>query len=180
MLKIIIPSTEFYNEETSEFIIIKTQELLLEHSLVSISKWESKWEKPFLDKTQKTSEETLDYIKCMTITQNVKPEVYLALSQDNVSDIMTYIQSSRSATTFGKDKNSSASREIITSELIYYWMINYNIPVEFEKWHLNRLLNLIRICSIKSQPPKKMSKSQIMSRNKSLNDARRAKLHTKG
>lgn len=179
MLKIIVPETEWFNSATNEFITMKPQELLLEHSLLSISKWESKWEKPFLNKTERTSKEILDYIRCMTITQNVKPETYLSLSQDNIDQIIKYIDSPNSATTFRED-NTPGSREIITSEIIYYWMISYHIPVEFEKWHLNRLLNLIKICSIKNQPPKKMSKSQIMSRNRALNEARKAQLNTKG
>ena len=175
----IIP--ERYDEVKEEFIPAKTQTLQLEHSLVSISKWESKWCKSFLHTSDKTYEETLDYIKCMTITQNVKEEVYDRLTTGNVKQIKDYINAPMTATTFSKDRNAGKSgREIVTSELIYHWMIALNIPFECQKWHLNRLLTLIRVCEIKKSPPKKMSKKELMSRNAQLNAARRKQLNTKG
>lgn len=181
MLEITIPSQELFNEATNEFIYIKEQTLKLEHSLVSISKWESKWLKPFLDKEPKTQEETIDYIRCMTITQNVDPLVYYGVTSDNVNSVSEYIDSPMTATWFSKAQDRPrGNREIVTSELIYYWMIALNIPMECQKWHLNRLLTLIRICNIKNQDPKKMSKSAIMSNNKALNAARRAKHNTRG
>jgi hypothetical protein len=132
-----------------------------------------------LSKDQKTLEETIDYIKCMTITQNVDDEVYSRLSDKNIQEINDYIGKPMTATTFSKRPNN-ISREIITSELIYYWMIALQIPMECQRWHLNRLLTLVQVCNIKNEPPKKMSKREIMSRNASLNAARRNKLHTKG
>ena len=180
MLQIVIPETEYYNERNAEFVTLKAETLQLEHSLVSLSKWESKWHKSFLTKDEKTYEETLDYIKCMTITQNVKPEVYQRLTQKNVSDINDYIANPMTATTFSENRNGRGSRERITSELIYYWMIALNIPFECQKWHLNRLLTLIRVCEIKNQPPKKMSKAELTSRNAALNAARRKQLNTRG
>lgn len=181
MLQIKIPlSPEGWDEEKNEFVEPKVQVLQLEHSLVSLSKWESKWCKPFLSKTPKTSEETMDYIKFMTITQNVKPEVYERLTQSNIDEINRYIESPMTATTFVEDKNGKSSREIITSELIYYWMVALQIPFECQKWHLNRLITLIRVCNIKNAPPKKMSKRDIMSRNAALNAARRKQLNSKG
>ena len=180
MLQIVIPQMECFNEKTSEFVTLKAETLQLEHSLVSLSKWESKWHKSFLTKEEKTYEETLDYIKCMTITQNVKPEVYQRLTQKNISDINDYIANPMTATTFSENRNGKGSRERITSELIYYWMIALNIPFECQKWHLNRLLTLIRVCEIKNQPPKKMSKAELVSRNAALNAARRKQLGTRG
>ena len=179
MLTIEIPDQEFFNEETQEFFTMKGQVLQLEHSLVSLSKWESKWNKPFLSKEDKTVEETMDYIKCMTITQNPKPYIYNLLTDKNVLEIKNYIDAPMTATTFS-NTNQGRSREIVTSELIYYWMISLNIPMKCEKWHLNRLLTLIRVCNIKNGPAKKMSKKEIMSRNAALNAARRKKLNTKG
>lgn len=180
MLQIDVPERELFDEKTQQFITVHATTLTLEHSLVSLSKWESKWCKPFLGKGEKSNEETLDYIRCMTLTQNVNPNVYLALTNTNIEKIRNYIDSPMTATTFREDKNAPKSREIITSELIYYWMIALNIPVEFQKWHLNRLLTLIRVCNIKNQPPKKMSQRQIMANNTALNNARRKALHTKG
>lgn len=178
MLNIVVPDQEFFDEETQEFFTLKGQTLQLEHSLVSLSKWESKWNKPFLSKTEKTLKETIDYIKCMTITQNVKPYIYDMLTNENILDINKYIDSPMTATTF--NVHNTPSREIVTSEIIYYWMISLNIPLECQKWHLNRLLTLIRVCNLKNAPSKKMSKKEIMSRNAALNAARRKKLNTKG
>ena len=180
MLEITIPAVEKWDELNQEFIYTKAQTLRLEHSLVSLSKWESKWNKPFLSKQDKTQEEILDYIKCMTTTQNVDPDIYKCLTIDNMMEIKNYIEAPMTATTFTKDKNGKANREIVTSELIYYWMIALNIPFECQKWHLNRLLTLVQVCNIKNQPPKKMSKKEIMSRNAALNAARRQQLNTKG
>ena len=180
MLRITIPAVEQWDEAKQEFIYTKEQTLSLEHSLVSLSKWESKWCKPFLTKQEKTFEETLDYIKCMTLTQNVDPEVYNYLTNGNIKEINEYIEAPMTATYFSDEKTSKISREQVTAELIYYWMIALNIPFECQKWHLNRLLTLIKVCNIKNQPPKKRSKKDIMSRNAALNAARRKRLNTKG
>ena len=171
---------EQYDEAKDEFIPAKEQTLRLEHSLVSISKWESKWCKAFFSNKDMTEEETIHYIKCMTLTQNVDPEVYNHISPSNTEEIRNYITAPMTATYLNKDSKGSPSRETITSELIYYWMIALNIPVEFEKWHINRLITLIHVCNIKNQPPKKMSKQELASRNRALNKARRQKLNTKG
>lgn len=179
MLKITIPGREMFNEKTQEFFNTKEYTLQLEHSLVSVSKWESKWNKPFLDKKPKSIEETIDYIRCMTITQNISPDVYNNLTQENIDAVNKYIDAPMTATTFSNNKGK-INNEVITSELIYYWMTALNVPMEAQKWHLNRLLTLIRVCNVKSQPGKKMSKRDIMQRNASLNAARRAKLNSKG
>ena len=181
MLLIHIPGSEKFDESKNEFIYTKDTTIQLEHSLVSLSKWESKWHKPFYHPTnKKTNEEVLDYVRCMTLTKNVKPETYFALTNENVDQIQEYINDPMTATTFGADQQTTPNREIITAELIYYWMISYNIPVEFEKWHLNKLLALIKVCSIKNSKPKKMTKRQIMNQNAALNAARRQKLKSKG
>lgn len=179
MLTITVPARELFDDRTNEFIYTKAHTLQLEHSLVSISKWESKWHKPFLTKETKTEEEMRDYIRCMTITQNVDPSVYLGLSRNNLVQIKQYIDDTMTATTFN-DKNKKQNHQVITSELIYYWMVSLNIPFECQKWHLNRLLTLIHICDIKNTPAKKMSRRDVMSRNTALNAARRAKLGTRG
>ena len=180
MLRITVPAVELWDEARQEFIQTKEQTLQLEHSLVSLSKWESRWCKPFLSKYEKTTEQVLDYVRCMTITQNVNPDVYYRLSNDNIQQINAYIDAPMTATTFREDKTGKRGREIITSEIIYYWMIAYNIPPEYQKWHLNRLLTLIRVCDIKNQPPKKRSKRDIMATNAALNAARRKQLGTRG
>ena len=180
MLEIVIPGAEQWDEVKQEFISTKEQTLKLEHSLVSLSKWESKWCQPFLSKKEKTVEQTIDYIKCMTLTQNVDPNVYNLLTKDNILKINEYISAPMTATTFHQENRGGGNGEIITSELIYYWMVSLNIPFECQKWHLNRLFTLIKVCSIKNQPPKKMSKKDILSRNASLNAARRKQLNSKG
>lgn len=180
MFTLVIESREMFDDSKNEFIKTKKQVLQLEHSLVSLSKWESKWQKPFLSKEDKTSEELLDYIRCMTITQNVDPNVYRAITNSNIQSISKYISSPMTATTFSNNIKTNNRREIVTSELIYYWMVSYNIPMECQKWHLNRLLTLIRVCSIKNTPPKNMSKSEIMNRNRALNAARRKKYNSRG
>ena len=180
MLKLVIPAREYWDESKNEFIQCKEQTLQLEHSLVSLSKWESKWNKSFLFRQEKTYEEIVDYIKCMTITQNVKPEVYYSLTKDHYEQVQKYISAPMTATTFSVEQNKRSGGEVVTSELIYYWMITLNIPMECQKWHLNRLLTLIRVCNIKNQPPKKMSKRELMSRNAALNAARRKRHNTKG
>ena len=180
MLRITIPEIEQYNEETEEFIISKAQVLQLEHSLVSLSKWESTWCKPFLTKKEKTVEESIDYVRCMTLTQNVDPEVYTRITPDIVDRVAKYIEAPMTATTFSSKSNQPTSHEVVTAELIYYWMIAYNIPFECQKWHLNKLMTLINVCSIKNEPPKKMGKKALMNRNTALNAARRQSLNTKG
>ena len=181
MLSILVKSQEFYDEQTQEFVYIKGQNLQLEHSLVSISKWESKWKKPFLSSDyKKTNEEVLDYIRCMTITQNVNPIIYYCLSSKNLKDINDYIDDSMTATWFNSNREKKRSREVLTSELIYFYMFSFRIPKECEKWHLNRLITLIQIFSIKNEPDKKMSKKAIMNRNRELNAQRRKSLGSKG
>lgn len=184
MLEIKIPAQEFYDEQTQEFVNTPERTLHLEHSLISLSKWESKWQKPFLDKNQqKSREETLDYIRFMTLTKNVPPEVYLALTSENLEDIKNYIEAPMTATTFNERQSStrSSSRgEIVTSELIYYQMIAANIPMECQKWHLNRLVTLIRICSIKNTPPKKMSKAEMLNQRRAINAQRRQQFGNSG
>ena len=180
MLEITIPDVELFDEVKGEFIYRKGATLKLEHSLVSLSKWESKWGKPFLSKVEKSYEETIDYIKCMTLTQNVDPHVYEIIDQDSITKINNYINKPMTATTFSNEPKSKGNKETITAELIYYWMVALNIPFECQKWHLNRLFTLIKVCNIKNQPPKKMSKREIMARNTALNAARRKQLNTKG
>lgn len=180
MLTITVKETEFYNEASNEFIKVPSTELQLEHSLLSLSKWESKWNKPFLSKDDRTFEETLDYIRCMTINKNVNPIVYTALSNENVQAVIDYIKAPATATWFSEDKEARPSREVITSELIYYWMIALNIPFECEKWHLNRLMTLVRVCNVKNAAPKKQSPKSNANRRSALNAQRRAALNSRG
>ena len=179
MLKIRIPSLEVYDEKNDLFITIPDTELQLEHSLISISKWESKWCKPFLKNEEKTNEELLDYIQCMTLNQNVDPLVYKYIPINLIKQISEYIEAPMTATTFSEN-SKGRSKEIITNEIIYYWMVSFNIPFECQKRHLNRLLTLIRVCSIKNAPQKKMTQREIMAKNKALNKARRKQLNSRG
>lgn len=183
MLKIKIPEQEFFNEETQRFIYVKGAELQLEHSLISLAKWESKWHVPFLGKTDKTEEELQDYIRCMTLNKNVDQEVYKYIPSSTLKEIFDYIEDPMTATWFNTTDHQPGrigKRETITAEIIYYWMVTLGIPVQFEKWHLNRLLTLIRVINAKNAPPKKMSKKDIYAGNHKLNMARRAKHRSRG
>ena len=180
MLRITIPPFEAYDERAGEFITFEGQTLDMEHSLVSLSKWESKWCRPFLSKATMTDEETMDYIRCMTITPDVDPTTYNYLTNDNIREIQDYIAAPMTATTFVEDKGGKGNKEVVTNELVYYWMFSLQIPKDCENWHLNRLLTLIRVFSIKNQPPKKMGKKQLMNRYAELNAARRKQLNSSG
>ena len=180
MLQITVPKREAWDEKSEQFVSIPETTICLEHSLISISKWESKWHIPFLGKDRKTIEQITDYIRCMTITPNVKPEIYDFLSQENINDVLSYIEDPMTASTVRELGGSKRSSELITSELIYYWMVALQIPFECQKWHVNRLMMLIRICNVKNQPSKKMSKRSAMQQNAALNAARRQHMHSKG
>lgn len=180
MLKLIVPATELYDEQREEFIMLPEVQIELEHSLVSLSKWESKFRKPFLNSETKTKEETLEYIKCMTTTPEVPNGVFGRLTEQNIMDVQGYIDSKQTATTIHEEKTTPGVSETITSELIYYWMVSYKIPFECQHWHLERLLTLIRVCAVKNQPEKKLSRSEIASRNRKLNAERKAKYKTSG
>lgn len=189
MLEITVPADvdEGWDEVKGEFVykaLNKPRTLQLEHSLVSLSKWESIWKKRYFPVENRTIDEIISYIKCMTITKNVEPEVYERLihNQKLINRITQYINDPMTATTFSRNipGSNSSQNENISSELIYYWMIDNGVPVEFEKWHLNRLLTLLRVCNAKRGTGKKMSQSEIMRQYKSINEANRAKFNSKG
>lgn len=181
MLKIVVKGGEVYNEETSEISFTKDTVLQLEHSLISLAKWESKWHKPFLeDMDKRTPEEDLDYIRCMTITQNVDPSVYERLSIENMLAIRNYLDDKMTATWISDKQGPKSKQKKVTAELIYYWMISLQIPFECEKWHLNRLLTLIRVCNVENAPKKKMKKGDIYKQNRALNEARRKSMGSRG
>ncbi len=179
MLKLTIPAGEMWDEANEQFISVKETTLSLEHSLVSISKWESKYKKSFINSKDKTPEELLDYIKFMTLTQNVPDIVYSFMTKENIETINAYIADPMTATTFSNE-NNKRNREIITSELVYYWMFANQIPKECEKWHINRLITLIGVFGAKNEPPKKMSKAALAKKYASLNAARRKASGSKG
>ena len=179
MLEIEIPGKELWDEEQEKFLEGEAVKLRMEHSLVSISKWESKWHKSFLSTKDKTDEELIDYMRCMTITQHVDPKIYNNFTVDIVDQIMEYVNDPMTATTF-RDTNSRPDNSIITAEVIYYWMVSFNIPFDCQKWHINRLLTLIRVCNAKSQSPKKMTRGELAQRTRTLNAQRKQQLGTSG
>ena len=179
-LPIHIPEKDLFDQRSGQFITVKETNIMLEHSLISISNWESKWHKPYLSSDKKTAEEFISYIQCMCLTKNVDPNVFYALDGDDIMKIAEYMKDPMTATTF-RNRDQKKNKEIITSELIYFWMTNFNIPFEpCQKWHINRLLTLIEVASIKNQPPKKMGKREAARERAALNAARRAKYNTKG
>lgn len=183
MLEITVPAVELYDSRRNEFFMPfgdKDIELRLEHSLVSLSKWEMTWQKPFLKNEEKSKWESTDYVRCMTLNKNMPPVVYQYLTNDNLRMVKEYIENPMTATTFSDRDKKKTSRKIITSEVIYYWMVSYNIPFECEKWHLNRLLTLINVCSIENQPKKKMSRKDELAQRKALNESRRKQFNTRG
>ena len=185
MLLIIIPGIEDeeWDEINNEFIyhtLTKPQVLHLEHSLISLSKWESKWSKSFFSKEEKTKEEIVDYIRFMTLDKNIDPLVYNRLTEGNLKDVMNYIDAPMTATTFPNSDDKTVKKRRITSELIYYWMIACGIPFECERWHLNRLLTLIRVCNTENAPSKKLSPREAAMRNAERNAARRKKWKSRG
>jgi hypothetical protein len=181
MLTLIVSGEEFFDEASETFLTVGDVTLELEHSLLSLSKWESKFEKAFLGPTPKSHEETIAYVKCMILGE-CDDAIFNRLTIEHFNQINNYVDSRHSATTFRETPNRPGRREVITAELIYYWMVAFNIPFSCESWHLNRLFSLIRICNIKNSSGKesKMSKSEIMARNQALNAERKARLKTTG
>lgn len=184
MLELTVSPKEFFDEKDQIFRTTNETVLKLEHSLISLSKWESKWQKPFLvEDNKRTGAELLDYIRCMCIS-NVDEIILQTLNQDEFTIITDYINAPMTATTISYHGRSSRpgnkKGQVVTSELIYYWMITLGIPFECEKWHLNRLLMLIEVCSVKNSGDKKMNKRDIMKQNSAINAARRARSHSKG
>jgi hypothetical protein len=180
MLRITIQGDKFYDEENQEFITRNDVTLDLEHSLVSVSKWESFFEKPFLSREKKTAEETIWYVKAMVLTPDIPPEVFNKLTEEDILKINKYIDAKMTATTFRETNAKSGLGEVITAEIIYYWMIALNIPFECQHWHLRRLLTMVRVCNEKNAPAKKMSKKEVAARQRQLNEERRAKYGTNG
>lgn len=180
MIQVTIQGGELFDSKTNEFVNFKTTTVSLEHSLISISKWEAKWKKPFFKKEERSLDEIIDYIACMSLNPNIDHRIFHKISSDEVRRVSDYISDPMTATTFNEFEDPKNNKQIVTSELIYYWMIAYNIPFECQKWHINRLLTLIRICGIKNAPPKKTSKAEMMRKRAQINAERRSKLHTKG
>ena len=180
MLTLFVKSSEFYDEAKKQFITLPETTLELEHSLASLSKWEQIWEKPFLGKGDKTIEETISYIKCMSLTSNVPDLVFRHLGAENNTKVSEYIEAKMTATTFSNLLNGPPNREIITAEIIYYWMFSLAVPLEYENWHLNKLLTLIKVINLKNAPKKKMPRNSAMARQRSLNHQRRAQSGSRG
>lgn len=180
MLQLQVTTAESYDEAAEKFVPSEQFELVLEHSLVTVSKWESKFEKPFLGPSEKSQEEIYWYILAMIQTENPPEDVLQKLSEANLAEINAYINANMTATTFHDEKNAKGSREVITTEIIYYWMVSLNIPWEAQYWHFNRLLTLIRVCNLKNQPAKKMSRNEAAQRQRAINEERRRATGSRG
>lgn len=184
-----IPEQEYWDPVKEEFIKVqstKSETLQLEHSLISLSKWESKWHKPFISSAKKTTEETIDYIRCMTMSKVKDPSIYDRIPESEILKVNEYIDEPMTATTFPEESIRehtgfrSKKQDVLTAEILYYDMIALNIPFECQKWHLNRLITLIKVCQKKSEPAKKKNRKEIMAQNRMLNEQRKARMHTKG
>lgn len=180
MLRITIQLSENFHEESGEFVTSDGVELCLEHSLVSVSKWESKWEVPFLSFDEKTDEQASDYIRMMILGEIPPEETLKRLSVRNVEQIRDYIEAKMTATWFNEKQEAKARRETVTAELIYYWMISLGIPFECQEWHLNRLLTLIKVCNIKNSPKQKINQAEAAASQRELNEIRKRQLGTRG
>ena len=178
MLELEVLGEEYFDEKDNIFVTVNDTSLKFEHSLASLALWEEKYEKPFLDSKDKTQEEMFYYIKCMLLTPDISDEIIFGLSEHDIKELISYIESKRTATTFSQTEPKRGNSEIITSELIYCWMTLYNIPFTCETWNLNRLLTLIRVCGLKSSPPKKMSKRALAEKYHDLNAKRLAERKT--
>lgn len=181
MLTIYIKGQTLWDERSQMFIDVNDTVIQLEHSLLSLSKWEAKHHKAYLKKGIKlTVEEKIDYLRCMTINKNVNPYAYYLLTEDQLNQISDYTNDPQTATVFMENKEPKHTSSFITSELIYYYMFSLNIPMECQKWHLNRLLTLIKLCNIKNSPPKKQSSESTIKQYAALNAARRKRMHSRG
>jgi hypothetical protein len=180
MLKISVPLAEGFDEETQTFFVMKDFDLELEHSLASLSKWEAKYKKPFLGSGDKDGVEVFDYIKLMALAPDVPDRIYDCLTADNIAAVNEYINDKMTATTFREMGPQRHSQEIITAEIIYYWMVALQIPFECQYWHLNKLITLVRVCNEKNKPARKMSRGEAARRQRELNAQRKANMGTRG
>lgn len=179
MLTITIPQRRFFVEETEEYLYMPAKTLKLEHSLLSVSKWESKWHKSYLSSKEFTPEESMDYVRCMSLDPNVTTETIKQLTTENYEEIRAYIENPMTATTFRDDGKKHQKQSIITSELIYHMMLQYGIPFECEKWHLNRLFTLLRVCDAKHSPTRQ-TKAETAAMYRALSESRRKKTGSHG
>lgn len=180
MLELTVGGNEYYDEQENRFVKTKSRTLCLEHSLRSVAKWESKWKIAFLSTKQLTKEQSDDYIRCMETTGRADPTFVSQLSLKQKKEINEYISDSMTATVIHRRKKTPPSKKTITAELIYFWMIQNGIPPEYEKWHLNRLLTLIEVCSVEGGPKQKMSMKDQMAQQRALNESRLKKFNTRG
>ena len=180
MLRLFFKELETYDEKENLFSTVPAGEIELEHSLVSVSKWEAIHKKAFLGTETKTYEEIISYLECMAVDGKFPPELLARIDDGHIQQLSEYINSAQTATWFGETKDAPKSREVITAEVIYYWMIHFNIPVEFQYWHLNRLLTLVRVCGVKQEKPKKMGRQEAADQRRMLNEQRKKQFNTRG
>ena len=187
MVEIYIPKSQIIDEETGVvYTAEKDWKLALEHSLISVQKWEAKWHVAFLNKGTRTFEQTIDYLRCMTLTPNVPDEVYYCIPHTELKRVLEYVDDPMTATRIndgfdsGNSYGKKMGKDVITAEVIYNWMISLNIPTEYRKWHLNQLLTLIRVINAKNQPKKKRRMRDVLEEYKSINEANKRRFGTKG
>lgn len=181
MLELHISETELWDPVSEKFLLVKEQSLPLEHSLLSISKWEEKWHKPMplINNERLSGDEFLDYVRCMTISRNPDPLVYRCITAREVEAIMAYINDPHTATWFGNEKSGGNDKRPLTTELIYHLMFAFGVSKECEKWHLNRLMTQLRVEYEESKPSKKKTPAEIAERHRMLNAKRRAEARAK-
>ena len=178
MLQLKLPKIRLFKEATEEYVYYEPLTVKLEHSLISIQRWESKWHKSFLSAESLTQEELFDYIRCMSLNPDIDPTFVSRLTPDDFNKIREYMNEPMTATVIHRSKPRGGRPPIITAELIYYWMTAYNIPFECSKWHIKQLLTLVEVCSVKSNPGGKTRGTAA--ERAAMNKARRAKTGSKG
>lgn len=157
----------------------KVVRLQFEHSLRSLSKWESKNKIAFLAGREKTPAQMVDYYRCMLLSPEDPDLVYL-LDPSQMEELTNYINENQTASSVPNEGPTQYNPETTTSELVYFWMTALKINWEAQDWHFSRLMMLVQITSYKQQPPKKRNPREVLSDMRRENERRKKLFNTSG